>query len=57
MEVFDNELYKICISGLLLRCVSKVEGQEILQEVHTGIYGGHIDACPVATMVLRQGFY
>jgi hypothetical protein len=26
-EIVDNDLYKIFISGLLLRCVSKAEGQ------------------------------
>jgi hypothetical protein len=49
----DNELYKISISGLLLRCVSKVEGQDLLLKIHVGIYGGHIGAKALAAKVLR----
>jgi hypothetical protein len=50
-------LYKISISGPLLYRVSKTEGQEILQEVHAGICGGHIGAHALVAKVLRQGFY
>jgi hypothetical protein len=32
-------------------------GQEILQEVHAGIYGGHIGSRALVAKVLRQGFY
>jgi hypothetical protein len=45
------------VPGPLLHCISKVEGQEILQEVHARICAGHIGACPLAAKVLRQGFY
>jgi hypothetical protein len=56
-EIVGNEQYKTSISGLLLRCLSKSEGLETLQEVHTGICGGHIGARTLAAKVLRQGFY
>jgi hypothetical protein len=56
-QIVDNELYKASISGRLLQCMSKTEGQEILQEVHVGICGGHIGARGLAAKVLRQGFY
>jgi hypothetical protein len=52
-QKIDNNLYKTSISGPLLRCLSKVEGQEILLEVHAGICGGHIGALALATKVLR----
>jgi hypothetical protein len=56
-QIVGNELYKISISGPLLYRVSKIEGQEILQEVHAGICGGHISAHALVAKVLRQGFY
>jgi hypothetical protein len=56
-QIVKNELYKISVLGPLLHCISKTEGQEILQEVHVGICGGHIGACALAAKVLRQGFY
>jgi hypothetical protein len=56
-QTMDNDLYKILVSGPLLRYVSKEEGQQILLEVHVGVCGGHIGARALATKVLWQGFY
>jgi hypothetical protein len=56
-QIVDNDLYKTSISGPLLRCVSKAEGQEILSEIHVGTCGGHIGARALAAKVLRQSFY
>jgi hypothetical protein len=56
-HIVGNELYKTSVSGPLFRCISKTEGQEILQEVHAGICGGHIGARALAAKFLRQGFY
>jgi hypothetical protein len=56
-QIINNELYRSSMSGPLLRCISKIEGKEILQEVHGGICGGHISARMLATKILRQGFY
>jgi hypothetical protein len=56
-QIVGNDLYKTFVSGPLLRCVSKAEGQEILLEIHVGICGGHIGARALAAKVLRQGFY
>jgi hypothetical protein len=41
-QIVGNELYKTSISVPLFHCISKTEGQDILQEVHVGICGGHI---------------
>jgi hypothetical protein len=56
-QIVNNDLYKTSISGPLLRCVSKAEGQEIMSEIHVGTSGGHIGVRALATKVLRQGFY
>jgi hypothetical protein len=55
-QIVGNKLYKTSVSGPL-HCISKTEGQGILQEVHAGICGGHIGARALAAKVLRQGFY
>jgi hypothetical protein len=52
-----NELYKTSVSGPLLYCISKIKGQEIFQEVHAKICGGHIGARALVAKVLGQGFY
>jgi hypothetical protein len=41
-QIVDIDLYKTSISGPLLRCVSKAEGQKILSKIHVGIYEGYI---------------
>jgi hypothetical protein len=56
-QIVNNDLYKISISGPLLRCVSKAEGQQILSEVHARVCGGHIEARALAAKILWQGFY
>jgi hypothetical protein len=56
-QIVDNDLYKTSISSPLLRCVSKVEGQKILSEIHAETCGGHIGARALAAKVLRYGFY
>jgi transposase InsO family protein len=52
-----KELYHRSPSGILQRCVSITESQELLQEIHSGACGHH--AAPRALMgnAFRQGFY
>jgi hypothetical protein len=52
-QIVNNDLYKTSISGPLLRCISKAEGQELLPEIHAGACGGHIGARALAAKVLR----
>jgi hypothetical protein len=56
-QIVDIDLYKISVSGPLLRCVSKDEGRQILSEIHAGVCGGHIGAKALAAKILQQGFY
>jgi hypothetical protein len=56
-QIVNNDLYNISVSGPLLRCVSKAEGQQILSKVHARVCGGHIGARALATKTLRRGFY
>jgi hypothetical protein len=51
-QIVGNELYKTSISCPLLHCTSKTKRQEILQEVHAGICGGHIGACALVAKVV-----
>jgi ribonuclease HI len=53
----EKELYHRSPSGILQRCISIAQGQELLQEIHLGACGHH--AVPRALMgnAFRQGFY
>jgi hypothetical protein len=51
-QIIYNNLYKTSVSGPLLRCISKAEGQELLSEIHARIYGCHMGARALATKLL-----
>jgi len=52
-----NDLYKRGYSTPLLKCVSKVEAEYILKELHHGACGIHSGAQTMAKRVLRVGYY
>ncbi|XP_076885654.1 uncharacterized protein LOC143535224 [Bidens hawaiensis] len=53
----DPFLFKIGGDRILRRCVTKVEGRDILKHVHEGLTGGHHGAHATAQKVLDSGFY
>ncbi|KAG9458868.1 hypothetical protein H6P81_003376 [Aristolochia fimbriata] len=56
--VFINEvLYRRSYEGLLLRCLSKEEGQQVLKETHSGICGAHQVGPKLHLQVKRLGYY
>jgi hypothetical protein len=50
-------LYKNGVVQPLLKCLSQNEGRELLQEIHSGIYGSHIRPRALSAKAIRQGFY
>jgi hypothetical protein len=55
--IIEEELYKQGVCSPLLKCLSRTEGQELMNEIHTGLCGAHIGSKPLLGKVLRQGFY
>ncbi|XP_059436570.1 uncharacterized protein LOC132169570 [Corylus avellana] len=53
----NGTLYKRGFMLPLLKCVSKVEGNYILGEIHEGICGSHSRARIMAHKTVRAGFY
>jgi hypothetical protein len=53
----ENELYHRNPSGILQRCISITEGQELLQEIHSGACGHHAAPRALVGNAFRQGFY
>ena len=56
-QIVNDKLYRSSITGIMLRCLSKQEGKNLLQEIHSGVCGGHIGARALAAKAFRQGFY
>jgi ribonuclease HI len=52
-----KELYHRIPLGILQRCISIAEGQELLQEIHSGACGHHVAPRALVRNVFRQGFY
>jgi hypothetical protein len=53
----EKELYHRSPSGILQRCISTTEGQELLQEIHSGACGHHAAPRALVGNAFRQGFY
>jgi hypothetical protein len=43
--------------GILMKCVSKEEGKEILQEIREGMFGNHAASRTLVGKAFRSGFY
>jgi ribonuclease HI len=52
-----KELYHRNPSGILQWCISIAEGQELLQEIHSGACGHHTVPRALVGNAFRQGFY
>jgi hypothetical protein len=55
--VLQGKLYKKSITGVLQRCVTPQEGQEILKDIHVGVCGHHASSRAIAAKAFRAGFY
>jgi hypothetical protein len=55
--VLQGKLYKKSITGVLQRCVTPQEGQEILRDIHAGVCGYHASSRASAAKAFRAGFY
>jgi ribonuclease HI len=53
----EKELYHRSPSGILQRCISIAEGQELLEEIHSGACGHHAAPRALVGNSFRQGFY
>jgi hypothetical protein len=52
-----KELYHCSPSGILQRCISIAEVQELLREIHSGACGHHAAPRALVGNAFRQGFY
>jgi hypothetical protein len=55
--VLQGKIYKRSITGILQRCVTPQEGQEILKDIHAGVCGHHASSRAIAAKAFHAGFY
>ncbi|WVZ58701.1 hypothetical protein U9M48_008943 [Paspalum notatum var. saurae] len=53
----DPYLYKLCVDGLLRRCIHACEVPQILDRCHSPSYGGHYGAYQTHAKIWQSGFY
>ena len=55
--VHEDRLYRKSASGVLLRCLSQVDGQSLMRELHAGVCGNHAGPRNLVIKATNQGFY
>ena len=55
--IFEDELYKKSINGILLKCLVESEAYIVLTETHGEICGSHQAGGKMKWMLFRQGYY
>jgi hypothetical protein len=56
--VIGTELYRrSASSGVLMKCILRSEGLELLQEIHGGECGNHAASANLVGKAYRSGFY
>jgi hypothetical protein len=44
-------------SEVLMKCVPRVEGKDILEEIHKGVYDNHASSHTLVSKAFRRAFY
>jgi hypothetical protein len=55
--VGDNLYRRAVSSGVLLKCITREEGKEILEEIHSSCCGNHTASRTLAGKTFHTGFY
>jgi hypothetical protein len=56
-HLIDGVLYKQGANGMMMKCISKEEGNQLLQDIHSGVYGAHSSWHSIVGKAFRHGFY
>jgi hypothetical protein len=40
-HIIDGVLYRQGINDMMMRCISREEGIQLLQDIHSGVYGSY----------------
>jgi hypothetical protein len=56
-HLIDGVLYKQGDNGMMMKCISKDEGIQLLREIHSGVCGAHSSWRSIVGKAFRHGFY
>ena len=56
-RIIGKELYRGGVCTPLLKCISREEGKQLLEEIHAGMCYSHIATRALVGKAFREGFY
>jgi hypothetical protein len=56
-HLIDGVLYRQDANGMMMRCISKEEHSQLLQDFHSRVCGAHSSWCSIVGKAFRHGFY
>jgi hypothetical protein len=56
-HLIDGVLYQQGTNGIMMKCISREEGIELLEDIHKGVCGSHSSWRSIIGKAFRHGFY
>jgi ribonuclease HI len=56
-QLIDGILYQRGANGMMMKCISREECIQLLQNIHSGLCGSHSSWCSIICKAFRHGFY
>jgi hypothetical protein len=56
-HLIDGVLYRQGVNGMMMRCISKDEGIQLLRDIHSGVCGAHSSWRSIVGKTFRHEFY
>jgi hypothetical protein len=56
-HLIDGVLYRQGANGMMMRCISKKEGSQLLQNIHSGVCEAHSSGRSIVGKAFRHIFY
>jgi hypothetical protein len=56
-HLIDGVLYKQGANDMMMKCISKDEGVQLLREIHSGVCGAHSSRRSIVGKAFNHGFY
>jgi hypothetical protein len=56
-DLIDRVLYQEGTNGMMMRCISREEAIQLLEDIHKGVCGSHLSWRSIIRKAFRHGFY
>jgi hypothetical protein len=56
-HLIDGVLFHQGANGMMMKCISREEGKELLEDVHMGVCGLHLSWRSIVGVAFKHGFY